>query len=201
MRVTATSLFVVFLSSAFASPLSVERDSDDLDQKYNIFEDSSRRYDGAICKNDITVRRFPHLNVPNGKSGCVRYFQGIDMTGVVTEVDLYAKDGIHSACDCIAACLERPLSCTNWVYKHTFVPSKDGGKRSCTLYSSPNLPTNVTLDYNLDKSTGFSLLQPANNPQAGGGAPLTFLDANGQKPDPYGVSGFMTQDQNNKQYC
>jgi hypothetical protein len=128
-------------------------------------------------------------------------YQGIDMTGVVTEVDLYAKDGIISACDCIAACLERPLSCTSWVYKHTFVPSMDDGLRSCTLYSNPNLPTNVTLSFDLGNSTGYSLLRPGNNPQPGGAAPLTFMDANMTTVDPYGVSGFMTQDQNNKQYC
>jgi hypothetical protein len=139
--------------------------------------------------------------VPEHKSGCVRYFQGIDMTGVVTEVDLYAKDGINSACDCIAACLSSPLSCTNWVYKHTFVPTLDGGKRSCTLYSSPNLPTDVTLAYNLNLSVGFNKLQPQNNPQAGGSAPFTFRDAAMTVQDPYGVSGFMTQDPNGKLYC
>jgi hypothetical protein len=123
------------------------------------------------------------------------------MTGVVTEVDLYAKDGINSACDCAAACLSRPTTCTNWVFKHTFVPALDGGKRSCTLYSSPNLPTDVTLKYDLAGSIGFAKLQPANNPQMGGGAPLTFRDAANTIADPYGVSGFVTQDTNGKQYC
>jgi hypothetical protein len=28
--------------------------------------------DGAICKNVITVEKFPNLLVPKGKSGCVR---------------------------------------------------------------------------------------------------------------------------------
>jgi hypothetical protein len=27
---------------------------------------------GAICKNVITVEKFPNLLVPKGKSGCVR---------------------------------------------------------------------------------------------------------------------------------
>jgi hypothetical protein len=139
--------------------------------------------------------------VPDNKSGCVRYFQGIDMTGVVTEVDLYVKDGIESACDCIAACLSQPLSCTNWVYKHTFLPNLDGGKRSCTLYSSPNLPTSVTLAYNLNSSVGFDKLSPQNNPQHGATAAFTFKDLNGTIPDPNGVSGFMTQDPNGKLYC
>lgn len=139
--------------------------------------------------------------VPGDKSGCVRYFQGIDMTGVVTEVDLYASDGIESACDCIAACLSRPLSCTNWVYKHTFLPALDSGKRSCTLYSSPNLPTNVTLAYNLANSTGFDKLSPGNNPQTGGSALFTFKDSNNTIRDLGGVSGFMTQDPNGKLYC
>jgi hypothetical protein len=154
----------------------------------------------AICAGQITKARFPHLNVPSPQGGCVRYFRGIDITGVVTEIHFFFKDGIKSACDCIAKCLERPLSCTNWVFKHTFMDG-DGGYRSCTLYSSPNLPTNVTLDYNLAQSTGFDLLQAGNNPQAGAPAPLAFLDAANTMQDMFGVSGFIVQDQNNAQYC
>ena len=110
------------------------------------------------------------------------------MTGVVTEVDLYFPL-IQSACDCIAQCLSNPSSCTNWVFKHTFVPSKDSGRRSCTLYSSPNLPTNVTLVYDLSNKTGlgfsmgYQLLQTGNNPQVGAEAPFTFLDATNAQQD------------------
>ncbi len=67
----------------------------------------------------------------------------------------------------------------------------DDGKRSCTLYSSPNLPANVTLAYDTAQSKGFQLLQPGNNPQAGAPAPITTLDQVGQQPDKYGVSGYM----------
>lgn len=77
----------------------------------------------------------------------------------------------------------------------------DDGKRSCTLYSSPNLPLNVTLDYNLAQSSGYQPLQPANNPQAGADAPLATLDQAGKIPDPFGVSGFLVRDQNGRQYC
>lgn len=127
------------------------------------------------------------------------------MTGVVTEVDIFFPK-VQSACDCAAMCLKNAKSCTNWVFKHTFNP-KDSGRRSCTLYSSPNLPTDVTLVYDLHNATGlglsvgFQTLQPGNNPQAGGGAPLTFLDAANTKPDPFGVSGFLSQDANGKLYC
>jgi hypothetical protein len=121
------------------------------------------------------------------------------MTGVVTEVNLFFNDGIKSACDCAIKCLEAPLTCTNWVYKHTFNQTFDSGKRSCTLYSSPNLPTDVTLAYNLTGSVDFNFL--AQNPQTGGTAPFTFLNSGLTVQDPYGVSGFMTQDQNKKQYC
>ena len=125
-------------------------------------------------------------------------FQGIDITGVVTEVDIYFPK-VQSACDCIALCLDAPTTCTNWVWKHTNVPSLDSGRRSCTLYSSPNLPSGVTLDYDLALSSGFQLLQAANNPQVGAGAPTTVLD-NGN-PDPFGVSGFLQRDVNGKLYC
>lgn len=78
---------------------------------------------------------------------------------------------------------------------------QDSGKRSCTLYSSPNLPTGVTLDYNTAKSKGFKPLQAGNNPQVGAEAPLTFLDKKNTKPDPFGVSGFTAQDQKGRLYC
>ena len=119
------------------------------------------------------------------------------MTGVVTEVDIFFPK-VQTACDCIALCLSASTTCTNWVWKHTQSPL-DSGRRSCTLYSSPNLPTNVTLDYDLALSSGFQLLQSMNNPQMGGGAPITVL--NNGNPDPFGVSGFLTQDAHGKLYC
>jgi hypothetical protein len=115
-------------------------------------------------------------------------------------VNLFAKDGIKSACDCAIACLERPETCTNWVFKHTFAGAAiDNNKRSCTLYSSPNLPKGVTLDYNLDQSVGFGVV--GMNAQQGCDAPLTFLDANMTMVDRYGVSGFAVRDVNQRQYC
>jgi hypothetical protein len=53
----------------------------------------------------------------------------------------------------------------------------------------------------LANSAGYQLLQPGNNPQAGAPAPLTFLDVNNTIPDNFGVSGFIVQDQDNRQYC
>src|ERR1017187_8479288 len=99
------------------------------------------------------------------------------MTGVVTEVDIYYPK-VNSACDCAAICLTAATTCNNWVFKHTFNPL-DSGRRTCTLYSSPNLPADVTLVYDLTNATGlgfsagYQLLQASNNPQAGGGAPVT----------------------------
>jgi len=75
----------------------------------------------------------------------------------------------------------------------------DSGRRSCTLYSSPNLPSDVTLDYNLALSSGFQLLQPLNNPQAGGGAPITVLNMVAQIH--LAIVGSLTQDANGKLYC
>ncbi|PMD50001.1 uncharacterized protein K444DRAFT_670503 [Hyaloscypha bicolor E] len=198
--ITLTPLLL--LSGALTAAV-VERNGDhdynDMDDSFNIFKDSNSRWEGAICKSEITTKQFPTLTTPpNFRGGCVRYFQGIDMTGVVTEVDIFFPT-VKTACDCISLCLSAPTTCTNWVFKHTNNPAKDSGRRSCTLYSSPNLPTDVTLGYNLTDSIGFQLLQAMNNPQAGGGAPTTVLD-NGN-PDPFGVSGFLTQDVNGKLYC
>ena len=197
-----TAIAVLAATGVVASPTTPSRgdDGDDRNPNVNIFPKPDTYEKWAICKGKITKTRFPNLQAPKAEGGCVRYYQGIDMTGVVTEVHLFASDGIHSACDCAAACLNRPSSCTNWVFKHTFMAGDDG-KRSCTLYSSPNLPTNVTLAYDTADSTGFELLQPTNNPQAGALAPLTTLDQAGNLPDKFGVSGFTVQDQNQRQYC
>jgi hypothetical protein len=201
---TTTFTTILMATLAIASPVdsTVRRNDNPNDSNLNIFpKNAADAYnDYAICKGKLTQKRFPHLSTPTREGGCVRYYRGIDMTGVVTELHFFARNGIHSACDCAAKCLESPNSCTNWVFKHTFMPGDDG-KRSCTLYSSPNLPTGVTLDYNLTLSSGFMPLQAANNPQAGAPAPLTFLDAANTQPDPFGVSGFMVQDQDNRQYC
>jgi hypothetical protein len=168
----------------------------------DIFPSNSDTYnDWAICKDAISTAKFPNLFAPTKRGGCVRYFQGVDITGVVTEKHFFHKDGVTNACDCIITCLQRPLSCTNWVYKHIFEPKLDGGYRSCTLYSSPNLPSNVTLAYNLTGSTGYSLLQTVNNPQPGAPAPFTFSDSANTKVDNDGVSGLIFQDQDNKLHC
>ncbi|KAK6515758.1 hypothetical protein TWF281_004348 [Arthrobotrys megalospora] len=165
------------------------------------FPDFNRYNDWAICRGRITKQRFPTLQAPSRRGGCVRYFRGIDMTGVVTELHFFFKDGFRNACDCAAQCLSNPTTCTNWVWKHIFMPDQDNGRRSCTIYSSPNLPAGVNLDYNLALSKGFMPLQATNNPQNGTAAPLTFLDAANTIPDRFGVSGFVVQDQNNALYC
>lgn len=200
---TTTVLSVLAIASTImASPLSsnkVRDQDDDSNPDIDLFPSADKYEDYAICKGKITKGKFPQLQAPTWNGGCVRYFPGIDITGVVTMQNFYFKDGIKSACDCAAKCLDNPTTCTNWVFKHTFVPSLDSGKRSCTLYSSPNLPLGVTLSYNLTGSTGFAPL--GMNPQAGCDAPLTFLDANGEQPDKYGVSGFAVRDTLQRQYC
>ncbi len=168
----------------------------------NIFPSSATVYNNwAICKDSISKKYFPKLSAPTSRGGCVRYFRYVDITGVVTELHFYRKNGIHTACDCIAKCLERPTSCTNWVYKNIFNKALDGGYRSCTLYSSPNLPSNVTLAYNLKQSKGYQLLQAGNNPQPGAPVPFTFSNAANTVTDPYGVSGFIVQDQGYNLHC
>jgi hypothetical protein len=198
---TATAIAALAATSVVASRTNPSRRDDSNDPDSAIFPDFNRYQDWAICLGKITKNQFPNLQAPTDDGGCVRYYQGIDITGVVTEVHFFAKDGFRSACDCAAECLRRPDSCTNWVWKHAFIDGQDDGKRSCTLYSSPNLPVNVTLAYDTLHSTGFDLLQPMNNPQKGAPVPITTLDKEGNNPDMYGVSGFMVQDQNNRQYC
>jgi len=199
MHFKPTVLVLLLTSSVLASPANLHSDHNH-NPDPDIFPNFDRYSDWAICKGKITKRDFPNLQAPNDQGGCVRYYQGIDMTGVVTELHFYFRDGFKSACDCVAECLKQKDSCTNWVWKHTFTHGDDG-KRSCTLYSSPNLPTGVTLKYDTRKSEGFLPLQKMNNPQAGALAPLTFLDKAGTKPDKFGVSGFTVEDQNHRLFC
>lgn len=205
MHFTAATVLSTFVlaSTALAGPLRVRDDDDDNNSNINIFPGGDAFDSYAICKGKITKHKFPDLVAPTDDGGCVRYYPGIDITGVVTEKHFFFKDGVDSACDCAAKCLESPTSCTNWVFKHTFMPGDDG-KRSCTIYSSPNLPLNVTLQYDVgagSASTGFQLLQSGNNPQKGCDAPLTFLDTANTQVDKYGVSGFAVRDTNGNQYC
>lgn len=48
------------------------------------------------------------------------------------------------------------------------------------------------LQHNTAESTGFQLLQPGINPQAGAPAPITMLDQADTQPDKFGVSGLIT---------
>jgi len=201
MHFSATVLAALFVaSSVIAGPLRARDAGDDDNSDINIFPSGDKYNDYAICKGKVTKHQFPQLQAPSEDGGCVRYFPGIDITGVVTMQNFYFKDGIKSSCDCAIKCLEQPTLCTNWVFKHTFAGAAiDDNKRSCTLYSSPNLPKGVTLGYNLTASSGFGVI--GMNAQQGCDAPLTFLDAANTEPDKYGVSGFAVRDTNQNQYC
>ena len=124
-------------------------------------------------------------------NGCIRYVKGFDITGVVTEVDLTFPQ-IQNECDCIQACLDRPMTCNNYVYKFSTIASVQSGHRTCTLYSNFNLPPNVTIEYDVNSTNNVNiqLLQPGNNPQAGSLAPEAFKDMNlNTTADPDAVSG------------
>lgn len=69
------------------------------------------------------------------------------------------------------------------------------GHRTCTLYSQFNLPSAVTIDYNLQSGlnqniNAAEIMALGNNPQAGGPVPQAFKDANlNVVPDDHAVSG------------
>ncbi|KAK4078853.1 hypothetical protein PCL_03215 [Purpureocillium lilacinum] len=195
MRFAFAAVSLMLASTSFGTPTKHDKDN----ERADIFPNPNGYSAWAICEGRVTSRQFPTLQAPRS-GGCVRYYRGIDMTGVVTELHFFFKDGFRSACDCVAKCLEQATSCNNWVWKHTFMDGDDG-KRSCTLYSSPNLPSNVTLAYDLANSRGFDPLADDNNPQKGGESPFTFLDSDNKKRDRFGVSGFTAQDQDGGLYC
>ena len=116
------------------------------------------------------------------------------MTGVVTEVDL-TFPLIRDECDCIQQCLDRPTTCAAYVWKFSTPASVQSGHRTCTLYSQFNLPTDVTIDINVNSTLNQNinaqeLLANGNNPQAGAPVPQAFKDVNlNTIPDPDAVSG------------
>jgi len=62
------------LAGALAGTV-IERDNNynDIDAEFNIFKDSNSRWEGAICKSEITTKQFPTLvTPPNFRGGCVR---------------------------------------------------------------------------------------------------------------------------------
>ena len=71
--------------------------------------------------------------------GCVRYTRGYDVTGVLTTVTPDVRD----ECACIEECIKAPDSCDTYVWKY----NDQGTRRTCTLYSNFNLPSNVTVVY------------------------------------------------------
>jgi hypothetical protein len=67
---------VLLLSSVLAGA-AIERnnnlDYNDMDDQFNIFKDANSRFEGAICKSEITTKYFPTLVIPhNFRGGCVR---------------------------------------------------------------------------------------------------------------------------------
>ena len=103
--------------------------------------------------------------------GCTRYVKGFDITGVTTEVDLTFAQGIKKAQDCFDRCASSPSTCVSWVWKFTTDPLH----RTCTLYSNFNLPSAVTIAFDVAKSTANinndKLMANNNNPQAGAVVP------------------------------
>jgi len=178
MQFSVFTLATIFAAGIMASPLGA-RDSDNNNNNDHDNEGGLKR----ICPNLQTMDK-----------GCVRYTRGFDVTGVVTEVDLTFPK-VQNECDCIQECLNRPTTCASYVYKFSTPASVQSGHRTCTLYSQFNLPSGVTIDYNLDSNlnaniNGAEILANGNNPQLGGAVPQAFKDANlNTTPDNNAVSG------------
>ncbi|KAJ3191884.1 hypothetical protein HK101_007318 [Irineochytrium annulatum] len=140
---------------------------------------------GGYAYTDDASLICPHT-IPSQPHGCRLFVRGFDITGVTTEVDLTIADGIMTECDCLARCSASSAQCVSWVWKFT----DNSGHRTCTLYSNYNLPSAVTIAYDVKNSTDIMKLQPANNPQAGSTIPQCTIDGQpGSKPDPDCFSG------------
>lgn len=193
---------VAFLSAALlattalAGPLA-KRDYDNNSYGYGNDDSDDNGGDSQkrICRN-----------LPVSEGGCIRYVRGFDVTGVVTEVDL-TFPLIQDECDCIQQCLDRPTTCAAYVWKFSTAASVQSGHRTCTLYSQFNLPTDVTIDINVNSTlnqniNAAELLANGNNPQAGAPVPQTFMDINlNTTADPLAVSGEVWQLANGQAVC
>jgi hypothetical protein len=164
-----TALTIMTAGLALASPLA-RRDNDGL---------------SPICT---------HLKTKD--HGCIRYVRGFDVTGVVTEVDLTFPE-IQNECDCIQQCLDRATTCAAWVYKFSTPASVKSDHRTCTLYSQFNLPSQVTIEVDLNSNLNRNInaneiKQMGNNPQAGSLVPQAFKDINlDTTPDNNAFSGYV----------
>jgi hypothetical protein len=113
-------------------------------------------------------------------------------------VDLTYKDGIKNECDCIQACLNRPGTCANYVWKFSTAESVKSGHRTCTLYSDFNLPSQVAIEIDLASPLNKNInadeiIAEGNNPHEGGPVPQTFKDKNlNTIPDDRAVSGYLS---------
>ena len=116
--------------------------------------------------------------------------RGFDVTGVVTEIDL-TFPAIKNECDCIQACLDRVNICANYVWKFSTPASVRSGHRTCTLYSTFNIPPSVTIDYNTTSPLNKNIIAALiDNPQVGGQVPRAYKDVHlNSIPDNDAVSG------------
>jgi hypothetical protein len=79
MRFTLAVTLLALVATSLGSAIVARDDRghgnkyNDMDDSFDIFKDSAQRFEGAICKDQITTRQFPTLQVPKGfHGGCVR---------------------------------------------------------------------------------------------------------------------------------
>jgi len=184
MHFSFCAITTLFVTGTLAGPVSIR--------------DGDKGNEGGLA------RICPYLQTMEG--GCIRYTKGFDVTGVVTEVDLTFPQ-VKNACDCIQECLNRPTTCANYVWKFNSAQSVQSGHRTCTLYSDFNLPSAVTLEFDLNNSNNVNInaqeiIANGNNPHGGALVPQAFKDANlDTVPDPDAVSGPVWQLSNGQTQC
>jgi hypothetical protein len=62
MRFLSGLLLPALLAApSLAGAIAKKNNYNDLDDSFNIFKDSSQRWEGAICKSQITTKQFPTL--------------------------------------------------------------------------------------------------------------------------------------------
>lgn len=133
----------------------------------------------------------PHLKTQD--QGCVRYTRGYDVTGVLTTV----TPDVDNECDCIEECIKAAISCANYVWKF----NDQGTRRTCTLYSNFNLPSNVTVVYDEPPTSPNQGYEPiAGGPTQSGGLVPKATTPSGEI-DEDAISGPVWQLEGSKVQC
>ena len=143
--------------------------------------------------DDQTYRNYERRRKCPKCMNCTLQVKGYDITGSTNGQIFGQHPGLKNACDCAKLCLTKNSTCTSYVWKYNGSPTPH--KRVCILYSNFQLPSDVTLGFDLETTECAGTIQ--NNPQQGSSVPHCLgisQDSNSWDRDCISGSVFITND-------